>query len=79
MPPELMYTRHDDGLTGGYDRKSVIGSNIHIEVNEFNSLWIVFRNDARRFGFSTRSLGHVMFSLLPGHFPRRKTLRDQDF
>ena len=23
-------------------RKSVIGSDIHIEVNEFNSLWIVF-------------------------------------
>ena len=23
-------------------RKTVIGSNIHIEVNEFNSLWIVF-------------------------------------
>ena len=42
-------------------RKSVIGSNIHIEVNEFDSLWIVFWNDSRSFGFSTRSLGHVMF------------------
>ena len=35
-------------------RKSVIRSNIHIEVNEFNSIWIVFGNDSRRFGFSTR-------------------------
>ena len=34
----------------------------HIEVNEFYSLWIVFWNDSRRFGFSTRSLGHMMFS-----------------
>ena len=54
-------------------RKSVIGSNIHIEVNEFDSLWIVFWNDSGRFGFSTRSLAHVM----SGHFPRRKTSRDQ--
>ena len=28
----------------------------------FNSLWIVFWNYSRRFGFSSRSLGHVMFS-----------------
>ena len=33
-------------------RKSVIGSNIHIEVNEFDSLWIVFCNDSQRFRFS---------------------------
>ena len=33
-------------------------------MNEFDSLWNVFWNDTRRFGFSTRSLGHVMFSFL---------------
>ena len=45
--------------------KSVIGSNIHIEVNErftHLTLWIVFLKLSQRFGFSTRSLGHVMFS-----------------
>ena len=28
----------------------------------FYSLWIMFWNESQRFGFSTRSLGHVMFS-----------------
>ena len=28
----------------------------------FYSLWIVFFETSRRFGFSTRSVGHVMFS-----------------
>ena len=30
----------------------------------FDSLWIVFWNSSWRFGFSTRSVGHVMFSLV---------------
>ena len=46
----------------GILEKVFTGSNIDIEVNEFNSLRIVFWNDSRHFGFPTRSLGHVMFS-----------------
>ena len=30
----------------------------------FDSLWIVFWNSSWRFGFSTRSVGHVMFSFV---------------
>ena len=47
-----------------YIRKSVIGSNIHIEVNDFLLTLDRVFNDSRRFGFSTRRLGHVMFSFV---------------
>ena len=50
-------------------RKSVIGSNIHIEVNEFNSLCSVFVNDSRHFGFSTRSLAPASWEM-----PRKQEL-----
>ena len=34
----------------------------NVYVKEFDYFWIVFWNDSRRFGVSTRSLGHMMFS-----------------
>ena len=33
-----------------------------LKWNEFNSLWIEFWNESRRFGFLTRSLGHALNS-----------------
>ena len=43
-----------------YIGKSVIGSNIHIEVNElFTHFGSCFLKLSQRFGFSTRSLGHM--------------------
>ena len=51
-------------ITSVYIRKSVIGSNIHIEVNDFLLTLDRVFNDSQRFGFSTRSLSHVMFSFM---------------
>ena len=43
--------------------KSVIGSDIHIEVNElFTHFGSFFFKVSQRFGFSTRSLGHNSFT-----------------
>ena len=40
----------------------IIITYIYLEVNVFDSLWIVIWNESPRFGFSIISLGYVMFS-----------------
>ena len=64
---DLLDTTADSSSTIAWEKQDLESTSILYEIYlikwiHFYSLWIVFLNASQCFGFSSRSLGHVMFT-----------------